>query len=66
MIPHIIHIMSTVFWEVTPCNLVYSYVSFRGMHYLYLQGRRLSQASSKHGLLFNPDDHGFKFLRNIG
>jgi hypothetical protein len=35
-----------VFWDVTPCSPVGVYQRFRGMCYVQLQGRRVSQTSS--------------------
>jgi hypothetical protein len=31
-------VKSTIFSDVTPCNLVEVYQRFRGTHYLHLQG----------------------------
>jgi hypothetical protein len=64
-----------VFWVLT------AFYSQRGIYYLHLQGRRVSQARNQQkqeagwapasgtfllGLLFDPEDGGDMFVRNVG
>jgi hypothetical protein len=49
--------MKTVFWDVTPYEVVESYQQFGVNHCLYLQSRRLFCPSG-----FNPENGGSRFL----
>jgi hypothetical protein len=40
---------STIFWGVTPCTLIEVHRSFGRMYCLHVHGRRVSQASNRHG-----------------
>jgi hypothetical protein len=51
----------TVIWDVTACNLLEGYHSFRGTCCLHIQGGRVSTQSS-----FFPKDENNRFLQNIG
>jgi hypothetical protein len=64
-----------VFWLVTPCNSEIAR-RFGGNDSLHLQGRRVSQARNQLSLtpdsagllldlLFDPEDRGGMFLRNV-
>jgi hypothetical protein len=58
---------SSVFWDITPCNLVTINQHFGGIYRLHLQGS-VSQARNKHDAgskLFNPEDGGDMFLQNM-
>jgi hypothetical protein len=67
----------TFFWNVTPYSLIVAYGRFGVTYCFHLQGRRVWQASSKHGsgcrlllagfllgLLFDPEDGDNMFLRS--
>jgi hypothetical protein len=42
-----INFKSTIFWDITPCNLLKVNRRFRGTYRLYLQGRRISRARNQ-------------------
>jgi hypothetical protein len=62
---------STAFWDVTQCSLVGVYQRYGEMYWFHLQDQRVSQASSRKmpvclfGLIFDPEDGGNTFLRNV-
>jgi hypothetical protein len=52
---------STSFWDITPCSLVAVYRRLGGKYRL-----QLFAAEPYLRLLFNPEDGGDIFLRNVG
>jgi hypothetical protein len=52
---------NTVFWKVTPFCLIEFYIRFERNAV-----RRVSQARNRQAGLFDLEDGGSKFLRNIG
>jgi hypothetical protein len=72
-----IYVNCSIFWDITPCSLVKVNRRFGGTYRLHLQGRisraryqRILLASCFHaGVLlglFDPEDGGDMFLRNVG
>jgi hypothetical protein len=66
---------SSILWDITPCSPLKIKWCFGGICRLHLQDWRLSQARNQHEagskqgllfLLFNPEDGGEIFLRNVG
>jgi hypothetical protein len=72
---------STIFWDITPCNPLKVNRRFGGTYCLHLQGRKISRARNQlesrlvtycdAGFLlslhiFDPEDGGDMFLRNVG
>jgi hypothetical protein len=55
-----------------PCSQVVFYRRFGGVYFLYIQSGRVSRESKKQaklcllGLLFDPEDGGSTFFRNVG
>jgi hypothetical protein len=65
-------IKSSIFWGITPCSALKVNRRLGGTCHLHLRGRRIRSASYRlHagfflGLLFDPEDGGDMFLRNVG
>jgi hypothetical protein len=66
---------SSVFWDIMPCSPLKLYRRFGGTCRLHLQRRRICQARSQRvairtnfllSLLFDFEDGGDMFLRNVG
>jgi hypothetical protein len=76
-----IFIRSSIFWDIKPYGPVKVSPCFKGTYRLHLHYRRLIQARNQHeassiaccllhagfllGLLFNPEDEGLIFPRNM-
>jgi hypothetical protein len=71
------HVISKIFWGVTPCTLVEVQLCFQETYCLHLQGRRIKQGKRSSssslldvsgcslGLLSDPEDGGTKSLRKF-
>jgi hypothetical protein len=73
---------SNIFWDITPCSPLNVNRRFGGTYHLHLPGRRINRARNQcesrwqtwlcfHPdfllcLLFDPEDGGDMFLRNVG
>jgi hypothetical protein len=62
-----------IFWDIAPCSL-YMNRRFGGTYHLYLQGRKSAKQNNQRAqlpsyllswLIFNPEDGGDTFLRNV-
>jgi hypothetical protein len=60
---------STIYWDMFPCSLEV-HRRFEGTSYVRPWGSRINQARYTlfvcFGLLFDPEDGGCTFLRNVG
>jgi hypothetical protein len=58
---------SIIFWDITPCSLLKVIIRFGGTYHLHLQARFPTSFHSGILLgLFDPEDGGDMYLRNIG
>jgi hypothetical protein len=65
---HRLRAKSIIFWDVTPCSLLSCNRRFGGTYRLHLQGLLATclLAVSCWNYLFDPEDGGDMFLRNVG
>jgi hypothetical protein len=58
---------SSAYWDITPCSSVIVNQRFGGTYHLHFQSEKaLLDALRFLGLLFDPEDVGDMFLRNVG